>query len=387
MLKCFSFLLRASSGKRTWWALETNTEEFYDSWLVVKKCKCVVHSASPFKEGRGESVRYSDALLIRIINSIATKRLFLPSMDVETGAMSSLLPKLRDLLSDKYNLQKAVRRQARSVSAELDSIYAFLRRVTDAPPEMADKHARTWARQMREASYDIDDIIETALMSADGCSEPIDANGWLKRATKKMSNLPNKRRARGDILVAIEDIKNLLIEISQRLVRYRFYPSVVRPVTATSTTVDPRLPALYRNERELVGIEEAREELVRLLTKGDTEDDKIRELKIVSILGLAGVGKTTLAKAVYNRLQAQFDCSAFVSVSPKPDLEKVFTDILLQLDEEKYHMGITAKRDMDLNQFINQIREFLENKRYVRITGSMLLTIASCRIYNQVAIM
>jgi disease resistance protein RPM1 len=296
-------------------------------------------------------------------------------MDPVSGALGLLPSKLLELLQAEYNLQKSVRVQVQSLSRELEVIHSTLRRVAAEPPDMLNEQVKNWAREAREASYNFEDRIDTFFVRVvDGCREPIEETGsrWLKSAKKKkkkkMGDLPTKGRAPDDIAAAIEDMMKQLQELNERVRGYTTDDILLRPVTSTSSTVDPRLPAMYRNERELVGIEEVRDELVRLLTQGDAEDDKKREVKVVSIVGLAGVGKTTLAKAVYNRLQVQeqFDCSAFVSVSRNPDWKKVFWDMLLELDEAMYQMGIyTEKRAMDVKQLTDEIRRFLENRRYV----------------------
>ncbi|XP_066342275.1 putative disease resistance protein At1g50180 [Miscanthus floridulus] len=203
-------------------------------------------------------------------------------MDVATGALGNVISKLSQLLHDEYKMQKGVRHQVESLLDELKSIYFPLRDVAEVPPDMLNEQVKNWAREIREASYNIEDRIDTFLVSVDGCREPIEETccWWLKRAKKKMGDLPTKRRA------AMEDIMKQLQEVSERCARFTAEDFVFRPLTSTSITVDPRLPALYRNERELVGIEEAREELVRLLTQGDAEDDKKRELKASSAVRL-----------------------------------------------------------------------------------------------------
>ncbi|BAT04014.1 disease resistance protein RGA5-like [Oryza sativa Japonica Group] len=83
--------------------------------------------------------------------------------------------------------------------------------------------------------------------------------------------------------------------------------------------------------------------------------------KIISIVGFGGLGKTTLAKAVYDKLKPDFDCGAFVSVGRNPDMEKVLRDILIDLDKQKYKHSII----MTLNerQLINEIKDLVEKKR------------------------
>ena len=58
-----------------------------------------------------------------------------------------------------------------------------------------------------------------------------------------------------------------------------------------------------------------------------------RLLKTVSVVGFGGLGKTTLARIVYEELKGQFDCAALVSISHNPDMDKVFRDMLFQLDK------------------------------------------------------
>jgi disease resistance protein RPM1 len=144
----------------------------------------------------------------------------------------------------------------------------------------------------------------------------------------------------------------------------------VDTITATNnrTLVDPRLRAFYTNVTDLVGIGDAKEEVITRLTMGDDEHKK----RIVSIAGFGGLGKTTLAKAVYNDIGGQFGCKAFVSVSRNPDVKKIFKDILYELDKEKFkEIHSTMLGDKHL---IDEVIEFIQNKRYVL----NVLAILSC---------
>ena len=94
--------------------------------------------------------------------------------------------------------------------------------------------------------------------------------------------------------------------VSRTACRYKV--DIIAP--SKKTLVDPRLKALYTEATEIVGIEEAKKEVIAGLTEGDGGQQK----KIVSIAGFGGLGKTTLAKAVYDEIKGQFDCTAFVSV-------------------------------------------------------------------------
>ncbi|ONM27741.1 hypothetical protein ZEAMMB73_Zm00001d007851 [Zea mays] len=167
-------------------------------------------------------------------------------------------------------------------------------------------------------------------------------------------------KARRDIASAIEAIKGQLQQVSERRDRCKVDDIVAK--LAASSTIDPRLEAMYREVTQLVGIDGAMGELIPMLSlTGDDVSNK--ELKVVSVLGIGGLGKTTLAKVVYDKLKSQFDCGAFVPVGRNPDLKKVFRDILMDLDEHRYtdlNMLI-----LDERQLINKLRDFLESNRYI----------------------
>lgn len=84
-------------------------------------------------------------------------------------------------------------------------------------------------------------------------------------------------------------------------------------------------------------------------------------LKVVSIVGMAGSGKTTLAREVYGLVGAGFKCRASVSAGRSSDIAKVLTDMLSQVDSEYRRRGDTA----DLTQLIGRLREHFKDKRYL----------------------
>ncbi|KAL6658367.1 hypothetical protein ACP70R_003953 [Stipagrostis hirtigluma subsp. patula] len=273
--------------------------------------------------------------------------------------MGNLAPKLLQLLQDEYELQTGVKKKIKFVSDELESIHGALRKVAAVPPDQLDEQVKIWARQVREASYDMEDVLDTFLVCVEGCPGPAD-QCRLKCTLKKMGKLFTKGKARHDIASAIEDIKKQLQEVAERRERCKVDEIVAKP--AATSTIDPRLEAMYKDLTQLVGIDRAMGELERMLSlQGDEVSNE--KLKIVSVLGMGGLGKTTLVKAVYDKLKPQFNCGAFVPVGRDPDLKKVFRDILIDLDKHKYVNVINISM-LDERQLINELRDFLGNKRY-----------------------
>ncbi|PNT63317.1 hypothetical protein BRADI_4g14105v3 [Brachypodium distachyon] len=98
-----------------------------------------------------------------------------------------------------------------------------------------------------------------------------------------------------------------------------------------------------RGDTFLVGIQAAlRNKQLRWFMvanrKADMKPDMKTDLKVISMVGPAGVGKAALAMEIYRQLQQNearnyFQCCATVKVSRKPDIKELLKHILLQIDE------------------------------------------------------
>ncbi|XP_066336212.1 disease resistance protein Pik-2-like [Miscanthus floridulus] len=282
-------------------------------------------------------------------------------MSVVTGALGSLGPKLLQLLHGEYKLQKGVRKQVESLSRELDSIYPFLHKVSDVPWDRLDDQVKVWAREVREASYDMEDIIDTFLVRVDSGKNNDDSSN-LKLAMTKMGELFSKAKARRDIAAKIMDITKRLEEVANNRQKYKLDEIMCKPLAATST-IDPRLKAMYKEVTQLIGVDKSSDELMSMLNQSQQDHDASnKKMKMVSVVGVGGLGKTTLAKAVYDKLKPQYDCGAFISIGRDHDLVKVFKDILFHLDSENHKDIHNTERGVEL--LIHQLREFLKKKRY-----------------------
>ncbi|KAM0899237.1 hypothetical protein ACQ4PT_021408 [Festuca glaucescens] len=135
---------------------------------------------------------------------------------------------------------------------------------------------------------------------------------------------------------------------------------------------------------ELVG--EAKSELVDLLSAADGE------LRVISIVGSSGLGKTTLVRAIYHDLDADFApnkfCSkAFVAASefndeagdaavpkntPVERRKKNAEDILKKICKQVLpRPAALSDGSSDLSQITEELKTFLTNKRYLVVVDDI----------------
>ncbi|KAM3335779.1 hypothetical protein ACQJBY_029971 [Aegilops geniculata] len=272
-----------------------------------------------------------------------------------TGVMNSLLKKLTELLSDEYKLQKSVKTKIGSLQLELSSINAFLRNLADK--EDLDPQTKEWRDQVREMAYEIEDCIDKYMHKL--VHEPNKVSGikgFIRKSIAKVKNIGVVHGISGEL----EQLKIQVVETSERQKRLLIPPTMPAQVVisgVSTTTIDPRMPALYAEATALVGIDATRDKLIKLVT--DWEE---KELKVVSIVGCGGLGKTTLAIQVYTHLQGQFEFQAKVLMSRNFDMKRILWAILFQTNETEYRCQKTESWGEDL--LIQKLREFLQDKRY-----------------------
>ncbi|XBI22665.1 hypothetical protein VPH35_063657 [Triticum aestivum] len=202
-----------------------------------------------------------------------------------------------------------------------------------------DKQTARWRDAVREMSYDIEDIIDDFICKI---GEKSKKSGFVHDTIQRLRT----SRVRHKIAGQIEDIKKLVRETSARSERYK-----VDVPTSRNVAVDQRVVALYEDAAKLVGMDGPTNELVSWLK------DEENELKVVSIVGFGGLGKTTLANEVYHKLKGEFNCGAFVPVSQKPNILKLLHSLLAQLGcGQSIH-------DCELNVLLDQLRDNLKTKR------------------------
>lgn len=266
-------------------------------------------------------------------------------VSVATGVMNSLLDKLSALLGKEFKLHSRVKRDIAFLKDELSCMNALLEKLGNM--EVLDLQVKEWRKQVREMAYDIEDCIDN-YMHQPYQQRSSGIIGFFHVYVQRVKELVGHH----GVAQQINELKDRVVEAKHRRKRYKV-ANEVDPGTNNVLSIDPRLSALYVESSDLVGIDIPRDHLINML------DDGEQSLKAISIVGLGGSGKTTLANEAYKRISWQFDCKAFVSVSQKPDVKKILGVLLSQVKNQ----DCATTEIGDDNQLINALRSFLKNKR------------------------
>ncbi|KAF6992738.1 hypothetical protein CFC21_009700 [Triticum aestivum] len=164
-----------------------------------------------------------------------------------------------------------------------------------------------------------------------------------------------------------KEIQYFMTEIREAHERFTWYGDLFKEVLTEpgldvvaprKMTINPRLPI---EEKSCPGILDGpRDKIVKHLT-----EDKEEMRKVVSIVGMEGLGKTTLAKEIYSELQLrrQFECQAFVSAGSRPSTREILNDILRQVKPWSAKLS-SYEKTKDVEEIITELREYCGTKRY-----------------------
>ncbi|XP_044465847.1 disease resistance protein RPM1-like [Mangifera indica] len=273
----------------------------------------------------------------------------------ETAVMF-VLDKLMPFFATEVQLMTGGREEAIYVRAELERMKVFLR-VADCLEE-TDEEVKVWVKQIRDVAHDIEDVLdEFSLLLTHNHGDGF--YGFLHKLSCCIKNMKARYRI-GHEIQSINSRIRRICEGQQRL-RQKFRAAQQAASSSANTWNDRRGDALLLDETDLVGIDGPKEKVAGLLVKGGSGR------QVVSLAGMGGMGKTTLAKQVYDDRQVKkhFTTHAWITVTRNFKTEELLKDMLRQLFRAIRKSVPKAVQTMSSYELKKIIKDFLEERRYL----------------------
>ncbi|MQL05460.1 hypothetical protein EI015_25645, partial [Escherichia coli] len=153
----------------------------------------------------------------------------------------------------------------------------------------------------------------------------------------------------------IQDLKLSIYGIKERSKRYNFQ-SAVEEGSRNGKWHDPRLCSFFIEEAEVVGFEYPRDQLVDWLVNG------VALRTVVSVVGMGGLGKTTLVNNVFhnNEVKGCFHRRAFITVSQTYIVDSLLRDMMKQFCRENNEPLPQGFNTMDHMSLVTEVRHYLQ---------------------------
>ncbi|ERN05857.1 hypothetical protein AMTR_s00006p00263760 [Amborella trichopoda] len=257
------------------------------------------------------------------------------------AVVTFLLGKLNEVVHNEVRLLSGVSADVEWIKSQLEITLECLK---DADKiKERDGVVDKWMGQVRDWAYDAEDTLDEYMVQMESIHQRTGFMGCL-------SCEPRRVKIQHLFATKMQDIRSHAWEIQERKnirslaweIQERKNWPIRRHEEASSsnamvaTTVYSRSLSSLVDGGHIFGIESKIERIEGWLLQGEPQ------LKVISIVGMGGLGKTTLAHAIYNapRVKGHFHCRAWVTVSQSFTPERILSTILVQFlsDKQREHV-------------------------------------------------
>ncbi|KAL0355633.1 UNVERIFIED_CONTAM: putative disease resistance protein [Sesamum radiatum] len=272
------------------------------------------------------------------------------------AAISFTVETLGNLAIQKVAFLWDVQRQVNWLKDELKRMQSFLK---DASEKQAnDARVRNWISEIRELAQDAEDVVDTYILK-------VETKRGSKGLLGRCASFPQHVYRLDRLGQEIESIRARLRDIDESRQRYgiqdlRGGAGMISPWR--SEAVEKRQLSPWQKDKHLVGLQK---DIDSLLQKAVLADHK--GLSLTTIVGMGGVGKSTLAREVYNHAEvaARFQRRAWVVVSREFNPKEIIKGLMLQLVEpQKQQQILEIMEKSDLQNVMYMLHQQLKGKRY-----------------------
>ncbi|XP_026430722.1 putative disease resistance protein RGA3 [Papaver somniferum] len=294
--------------------------------------------------------------------------------EILVNGANEILNKLLPVIGQQIGHAWGVKDDLRKLGKTLELIQAL---ISDAEEkQITDATVRLWLKRLKDVVYDADDVMD------EFCYETMrrfERGSKLKHKVRDfMSKSSNPLVFLFKMAGKIRAINKSLDEINNYRVRYTLNATAGTSEADQIRMQRDRLTASVVDDSVLLGREDATSEIVKMLTSRSllplsssstsAHCSSLKEqLSVVSIVGMGGLGKTSLAQLVYKdeSIKTHFDKKVWLCVSNQFDVYRILKEILESLTDG------SCRAPSNVDVLARQVKENLAGKKYLLVLDDL----------------
>ncbi|KAL4601012.1 hypothetical protein ACB092_11G241200 [Castanea dentata] len=258
--------------------------------------------------------------------------------------------KVGDLVAQEIVLLWGVKDEIEKLNNTVLTISAVIQ---DAEEEQQhNNQVRMWLERLNDALYEADDLLDD--ISTEALRREVMTRNKKAKEVRIFFSKSNqlafglkmghKVKAMNERLDAIKNAKGFHLD--------------ERPVETQVGGYRMRETHSFVHTEEVIGRDNDKEEIIKILLDPNVEESVL----ILPIVGLGGLGKTTLAQLIFNdnKIQNSFEQKLWVCVSDDFEVKVIVKKILECARSMK-------PEDLEMNTLIEDLRKKIDRKRYLLV--------------------
>ncbi|KAM4118582.1 hypothetical protein ACB094_02G214600 [Castanea mollissima] len=265
--------------------------------------------------------------------------------------ISAVLGKLIPVATEQISLAWGFEQLLTELQDSLTTIQAVL---ADAERrQVGEESVKLWMRRLKNVAYDVDDVLDE--FAYEILRRKVEIRNQMKRKVFFFFSFSNPIAFRINMANKIKTMLKSLEKISNKAKEFEF--ASAGSINAIPEVIPNRETDSSLEDAEIVGMGDHVSKIVDLMLNATNE-----LLSVIPIVGMPGLGKTTLAKLVYNHelVRRNFDKTIWICVSNDFDDKKILREI-----HESVTQNPCALQTKDV--ILKSLKEELQEKRYLLV--------------------
>ncbi|KAM0857416.1 hypothetical protein ACQ4PT_048491 [Festuca glaucescens] len=282
---------------------------------------------------------------------------------VATALAGRIAPKLLEFLDANHKLRQNLEHDITYIRNEFALISAAIQQDDEhrwRNSTGGDHVQRAWIQIIRDLAQAIEDCIDRFMHRV-----TISGTSWIRQAIHRVKTVT----VRKEFAVAIRELKKISQESSK--LRETYYNASIIG-TGTFSLASSSVASAFETMAEMViddtlsargpiGMDAPRDELLELIQQEE------QQLKVISIVGFDGIGKTLLARHVYDSMMSQYEARAWICAAKQGGTAGVLEEIIRQLGI----LTVFTTSGDNLSKLCAIIRLYLGTKRFFIVIDDM----------------
>ena len=267
-----------------------------------------------------------------------------------------LLWKATSILVDQVSLASGVYAELENLKDTLSAVKAVL---LDAEEQQLNNHQLTdWLRKLKDCFYDAEDVLDE--FGYDSLLGEVVNEGGFRRKVRHFFSSSNPLAFRFKMGSKIKGIRERLDKIAADADKFNLKKIMGVPVPVIGPHREREKTYSFVRASDVIGRDGDKDKIIEFLMQ--SSDDDQGNMSVLPLVGIGGLGKTTLAKLVYNdaRVVKHFKKRMWVCVSDEFDVTRLIKEIITSATHNRCD-------DLPIDELQLRLRDELNDNKFLLV--------------------